>query len=100
MQTWRAEKDLRSRTLVRSWRPANKREAGRGLPEATAKRGTAPAISKEALSACVDAAPLAFLIIDRGGGIVLVNARAEELFGYGPGDLNGKPAGKGGCTLS
>ena len=71
--------------------PANKREAGPEAPGAASRRGTTPAVTKEALSACVEAAPLAMLIIDSGGGIVFVNARAEQLFGYGREELIGRP---------
>jgi two-component system sensor histidine kinase/response regulator len=39
----------------------------------------------------LDAAPDAMLIADHRGDIVLANARMEELFGYSPGDLRGRP---------
>ncbi|MCH7579306.1 MAG: PAS domain S-box protein [Chloroflexi bacterium] len=69
---------------------SGERRAGNGAPDVAARHSIAPAISTEALSACVEAAPLAMLIIDRGGGIVLVNARAEQMFGYGREELIGQ----------
>src|SRR5438874_1184381 len=42
----------------------------------------------------LECAPDALLIMDREGRIVLVNRRAEEMFGYQRGELLGKPAEK------
>jgi len=39
----------------------------------------------------LEAAPDAIVVVERGGRIVLVNAHAEGMFGYGPGELNGIP---------
>ncbi len=36
-------------------------------------------------------APVACLLVDRGGAIVTANRRADELFGYSPGRLRGRP---------
>ena len=69
---------------------SGERLAGNGAPDVAARRGIAPNVNKEALSACVEAAPLAMLIIDRDGGIVLMNARAEQMFGYGREELIGQ----------
>ena len=74
-------------------RPPDKRLAGDGPPEAASKRAVAAAVSNETLSACVEALPLAMLIIDGGGAIVLVNARAEQLFGYAREELIGQSIG-------
>jgi PAS domain S-box-containing protein len=38
---------------------------------------------------CFDATPEAFLMVEIGGHIVLLNAHAERLFGYEPGELLG-----------
>ncbi len=39
----------------------------------------------------LEAAPVAIVVVGRDGDIVLLNSRTEELFGYEPGELLGKP---------
>ena len=39
----------------------------------------------------LEAAPDGIVAVDHGGHIALANAEAERLFGYGPGDLVGRP---------
>ena len=45
----------------------------------------------ERFRALVDAAPDGLVIVDESGAIVLVNARAEEMFGFAPEELVGGP---------
>lgn len=47
-----------------------------------------PAVSFVMLSMWFDIAPDAMIAVDRGGAIVLANAQAERMFGYGHGALN------------
>jgi PAS domain S-box-containing protein len=47
--------------------------------------------AEERLALVVEAAPNAMLMVDRDGAIVLANASAERLFGYGRKDLLGLP---------
>ncbi len=70
---------------------SRRREAGDGAPDAASKRGDALTVSKEALSALVESAPVAIVIIDRDGHIVFVNAQTEQVFGYGREELIGQP---------
>jgi PAS domain S-box-containing protein len=45
--------------------------------------------SEARIRGIIDAAPDAIVIRDRGGRVVLVNSRAEEMFGYGHGEMLG-----------
>ncbi len=47
--------------------------------------------SQELLRAVIESAPTAMVMIDKRGGIVLVNAEAERLFGYARNELIGSP---------
>jgi PAS domain S-box-containing protein len=49
------------------------------------------AISVELLAAIMSLSPDATVVVDGEGHVVAVNERAEELFGYAPGDLAGRP---------
>jgi len=48
-----------------------------------------PAVSFVMLSMWFDIAPDAMIAVDRKGAIVLANAQAERMFGYGQGALQG-----------
>ncbi len=48
-------------------------------------------LSQLSVPLLLEAAPDAMALVDRYGAIVLVNAQMEQLFGYGPGELIGKP---------
>jgi hypothetical protein len=54
-------------------------------------RSTAPHSSLSAFASLVELLPDAFLAIDAGGEIVLVNAQVESLFGYSRKQLLGQP---------
>lgn len=45
----------------------------------------------ERFRAVVEAAPDGFVIVDEGGSIVMVNTRAEEMFGFASAELIGNP---------
>ena len=40
------------------------------------------------------AVPDALIVVDEAGRIAIANRQAERLFGYGPGELAGQPAGE------
>jgi PAS domain S-box-containing protein len=50
-----------------------------------------PETAEIRMSLIVDAAPNAVLLVDDHGRIALANAQAEKLFGYGRGELLGRP---------
>jgi len=52
---------------------------------------TARKRAEERLRLVVDAAPNAMLLVNRHGGMVLVNSQAEKLFGYSRQELLGRP---------
>lgn len=54
-------------------------------------RASAEAAHQRLAAIVVEAAPIAMLMADRGGNIVLVNEKIEELFGYRREELVGKP---------
>src|SRR5207249_11759395 len=45
--------------------------------------------AEERFRLAVEAAPAAMIMVDPNGNIVLANAVAERLFGYGPGEILG-----------
>jgi PAS domain S-box-containing protein len=47
--------------------------------------------SEQRLQGLLNSAPDAFVIVDRAGRIVMVNAQTERLFGYSRGELEGRP---------
>jgi PAS domain S-box-containing protein len=47
--------------------------------------------AEERFRGLIESAPDAMVIVDEGGAVVLVNERAEELFGYSRGELVGQP---------
>lgn len=51
-------------------------------------------LSQQVCAGLWQAIPDAILVSDGQGRLVLVNERAERLFGYGPGELAGRPAQK------
>ena len=53
--------------------------------------GAASAGGEERFRALFELAPDAMVIVDNGGVIRLVNAQTEEMFGYGRGELVGRP---------
>lgn len=58
---------------------------------AAAIRASAEAAHQRLAAIVVEAAPIAMLMADRGGNIVLVNEKIEELFGYRREELVGRP---------
>jgi PAS domain S-box-containing protein len=58
---------------------------------ADAIRASAEATHQRLAAIVVEAAPIAMLMADRGGKIVLVNEKMEELFGYRRDELVGQP---------
>jgi PAS domain S-box-containing protein len=46
----------------------------------------------ERVRAIVDAAPMAMLVVDASGNIMLANRQADEMFGYDRGELSGQQA--------
>ncbi|MGB0954784.1 MAG: PAS domain-containing protein [Panacagrimonas sp.] len=51
---------------------------------------TLPKLSEEVSRAIVEGSPIAKILIDQSGAIVLANPSAEKLFGYKPGELLGQ----------
>lgn len=71
--------------------------SGSASSRSPSKRGCSPAARRagralnDEFRRALDAAPDAIVLVDRGGCMVLVNAEAERLFGYEPGELVGRP---------
>ncbi|HZS00744.1 MAG TPA: PAS domain S-box protein [Chloroflexota bacterium] len=65
--------------------------AARGTEPAQGPARAAPESRDSYFRAFVDAAPDGIVAVDRAGRIVLVNSRAEQLFGYAREELLGQP---------
>ncbi len=63
--------------------------ASNGFIYAAARDLTIREMAEERFRLVVNHAPNGIVVVDRGGGVILANPKAEELFGYGKGEMLG-----------